>query len=76
MRNLNLQEELPEKEEPVRISKEKVKWPCKSKAHDPPGKIVSHTKEVYSDGWTKWTCLANNCGQVKFTRGGTVKEEV
>ncbi len=74
MSNLKLQEELPEKEEPVRISKEKVKRPCKSKLHDPPGKIVRHTKEVYSDGWTKWICLATNCGQVKFTMGITVKE--
>lgn len=74
MRKLNLRWELPEKEEPVRISKEEVKRSCKSKSHDPPGKIVRHTKEVFSDGWTRWVCLATNCGQVKFTRGGTVKE--
>ncbi len=48
---------------------------CKSKAHHPPGKIVRHIKEVYSDGWTKWICLAPHCGQVKFTKGMTVKEE-
>ncbi len=76
MRNLNLREELPEKEEPVRISKEKVYRSCKSKSHDPPGKIVSHIKEVYSDGWTKWICLSSNCGQVKFTRGMTFKEGI
>lgn len=70
MRNLNLREENLEKEEPVRISKEEVKRMCKSKAHHSPGKIVRHIKEVYSDGWTKWICLATNCGQVKFTRGG------
>ena len=66
---------MTEKEEPTRISKEKVKRMCKSKAHHPPGKIVSHIKEVYSDGWTKWICLTPHCGQVKFTMGMTVKEE-
>jgi len=66
---------MTEKEEPIRISKEKVKRLCKSKAHASPGKIVRHMKEVYSDGWTKWICLTSNCGQVKFTRGITVKEE-
>ena len=74
MRNLSLRKELPENEEPIRISKEEVKRSCKSKSHDPPGKIVRHIKEVYSDGWTRGECLSSNCGQVKFTRGGTFKE--
>jgi len=76
MRNLNVRWELPEKEEPVRISKEKAKRPCKSKAHKPPGKFVLHTKEIYSDGWTKWTCCKVSCGQVKFSIGMTFKEEM
>ena len=73
MRNLNLREELTEKEEPIRISKEKVRRLCKSSAHTSPGANLIHTKEVFSDGWTKYVC--HTCGQVKFTRGITVKEE-
>jgi len=58
---------MTEKEEPTRISKEKVKRLCKcwTKKMDPILKI--HTKEVFSDGWTRWVC--SNCGQVKFTMG-------
>ncbi len=62
-------EEVTEKEEPTLISKEKAKHPCKCSEH----RAVLHKKEVFSDGWTKWIC--SKCGQVKFTRGKTSKED-
>ncbi len=64
---------MTEKEAPTLISMEKVKRLCKSGAHKPPGAILLHRKEVFSDGWTRWVCY--KCGQVKFTRGITFKEE-
>jgi len=65
---------MTEKGEPRLISTERrVKRLCKSGAHKPPGAILLHRKEVFSDGWTKWVCY--KCGQVKFTRGMTFKEE-
>ena len=75
MKNLNLRGrrgELPEKEEAILISKEKVRRLCKSNYHGPSGSIVNHKKEVFSDGWTRWVCLM--CGQVKFSIGMTFKE--
>ena len=56
-------------EEVVRISKERIKRLCANSSHSVPG-IFSHTKEVFSDGWTRYVCL--NCGQVKFARGEEV----
>ncbi len=73
MRNLNPRLEVPEKEEPVLISVEKVKRLCNSNYHGASGSIIMHTKEVFSDGWTRWVCFT--CGQVKFSRGMTFKEK-
>lgn len=57
---------MTEKEEPTLISTErKVKSLCKCWSKKPIIKL--HTKEVFSDGWTRWVC--SNCGKVKFTRG-------
>lgn len=74
----NLDEEMIEKEEVTLISKERVKRLCKSNAHRAPGASghkskIMHTKEVLSDGWTRWVC--SNCGQVKFSKGITYEEE-
>jgi len=74
MKNPNLREhheEMPEKEEPTLISTEKAKHLCKCWSKKPTLKL--HTKEVFSDGWTRWVC--SNCGKVKFTRGMALKEE-
>ena len=58
-----------EKEEPTLISKKMARYLCKcrkiSKKDTP--KTTTHTKEVFSDGWTRWVC--SRCGQVKFSRG-------
>ena len=62
---------MTEKEEPTLISTEKVNHLCKCNSKKPTLKL--HTKEVFSDGWTKWTC--SNCGKIKFTMGMTFKEE-
>jgi len=73
MKNLNLREhyeEKTEKVEPTLISKEIVKHLCKCWHGKQTLKL--HTKEVFSDGWTKWTC--SECGQIKFTKGMTFKE--
>jgi len=56
-----------EEEVHLRISKEKVRRMCKSSSHASPGSLFVHTKEVFSDGWTRYVC--NTCGQVKFTMG-------
>jgi len=56
---------MTEKEEPTLISKEKVEYLCKCWSKK--STIKLHTKEVFSDGWTKWIC--SKCGKVKFTRG-------
>ena len=75
MKNLNhrnLYEEMTEKEESTLISTErKVKRLCKCWSTEPTLKL--QTKEVFSDGWTRWVC--SNFGKVKFTRGTTFKEE-
>jgi len=65
---------MTEKEEPTSLSKEKVKIRCKCwiGKHEKPT-FKTHKKEVFSDGWTKWTC--SFCGQVKFTIGMTFEEE-
>lgn len=67
-------EEVPKKV--TVISTEKVKRICKSSAHRDlnrgPRSFV-HIKSVLSDGYTKWEC--RTCGQVKFTKGITFKEE-
>jgi len=77
MKDLNLQEhyeKMTEKEEPTLISTEKIKILCKCWTKKPtPPTFKTHTKEVFSDGWTKWIC--SECGQVKFTIGMTFKEE-
>ncbi len=57
------------KVKPTLISTGKVKHPCKCTViskKDPP-KTTSHTREVFSDGWTRWVC--SKCGQVKFSKG-------
>ena len=56
---------MTEKEELTLISKEKIEYLCKCWSKKPTIKL--HTKEVFSDGWTKWIC--SKCGKVKFTRG-------
>lgn len=57
---------MTDKEEPTLISKEKkVEHLCKCWSKKPAIKL--HTKEVFSDGWTRWVC--SNCGKVKFTLG-------
>ena len=76
MKDLNLREHYEEmitKGDPTLLSTKEVKRLCKSNTHRPPGLITLHTKEVFSDGWTKWICLS--CGQLKFTMGLTIKEE-
>ena len=73
MSELRRYEEMTEKEEPILLSTEKVKRICKSGAHKPSGAITLHTKEVFSDGWTRWVC--SKCDQVKFTTGMTFEEE-
>ena len=75
MKKSNLRErheEMAEKEEPTLISKKKARHLCKRSKHDP-HKATPHTKEVFSDGWTRWVC--SKCGQVKFTKGMTFEEE-
>ena len=72
MRNLNPREGLTKKE-PIRISKDKVQKLCQSNYHGTSGSTLMHTREVFSDGWTRWVCLT--CGQVKFSRGITVKKD-
>ena len=62
---------MTEKEAPTLISKEKVEYLCKCWSKK--STIKLHTKEVFSDGWTRWVC--SKCGKVKFTRGMTFKEE-
>ena len=74
MRNLKIREELPEKEEPIRISKDKVTRLCWSNFHGSSGSKAMHTREIFSDGWTRWVC--GSCGQVKFSIGMTFKEEM
>jgi len=64
---------MTEKEEPTVISKERVERLCKCWTKPRPPSLKRHTKEVFSDGWTRWVC--SQCGQVKFTRGTTFKEE-
>ena len=64
---------MTEKEVPLRISNEKVRRLCKSSAHTSPGSIINHTKEVFSDGWTRYVCCT--CGQVKFTMGEEAEGE-
>jgi len=56
---------MTEKEEPMLISTEKVKHLCKCWSEDPI--LKRHTKEVFSDGWTRYVC--SNCGKVNFKRG-------
>ena len=64
---------MTEKEEPTLISTEKkVKHLCKCWSKKPIIKV--HTKEVFSDGWTRWVC--SNCGKVKFTLGEVALQEV
>jgi len=58
-------EEMTEKEDPTLISMGKVKILCKCWSKKPT--LKRHTKEVFSDGWTRWVC--SNCGKVKFTWG-------
>ena len=65
MKKSNIQEEMAEKEEPTLISTEKVKHLCKCWSEDPI--LKRHTKEVFSDGWTRYVC--SNCGKVNFSRG-------
>lgn len=62
---------MTEKEELTLISKEKIEYLCKCWSKKPTIKL--HTKEVFSDGWTRWIC--SKCGKVNFTRGTTFKEE-
>ncbi len=63
---------MTEKEKPTLISTErKVKRLCKCWSKELILKL--HTKEVFSDGWTRWVC--SQCGKVNFTRGMTFKEE-
>jgi len=65
---------MTEKEEPTLLSKEKVKILCKCWTKKPTSPTLkTHTKEVFSDGWTKWTC--SECGQVKFTMGEEAEAE-
>ena len=61
-----------EPEEIILLSKKRVKYPCKCSQHDPP-KPLLHTKEVFSDGWTKLIC--GRCGQVKFKFGKELEGE-
>jgi hypothetical protein len=64
---------MTEKDGPTLISTEKkVKRLCKCWSKKPIIKL--HTKEVFSDGWTRWVC--SNCGKVKFTRGEEAFQEV
>ncbi len=57
---------MTKKEEPTLISTEKkVEHLCKCWSKKLVIKL--HTKEVFSDGWTRWVC--SNCGKVKFTWG-------
>jgi transposase-like protein len=49
------------------ISTEKVNHLCKCWTKPRPPSLKRHTKEVFSDGWTRWVC--SNCGKVKFTWG-------
>ena len=64
-------EEITEKEKPTLLSTEKVKRLCKCWSKEPTLKL--QTKEVFSDGWTRWVC--SNCGKVKFTRGEEAEAE-
>jgi hypothetical protein len=79
MKNLNLRGrhgERTEKEKPILISKEKVTRFCLSNYHPPSGSIVNHTKEVFSDGWTKWIMSHVWPGEVHNRddiQGGNVK---
>ena len=64
---------MTEKEEPTLISTEKINHLCKCWSKKPTlPTLKTHTKEGYSDGWTKWVC--SECGQVKFTIGMTFEE--
>ncbi len=63
---------MTEKEEPTLIlTEKKVEHLCKCWSKKPT--IHPHTKEVFSDGWTRWVC--SNCGKVKFTRGEEAEAE-
>jgi len=65
-------EEITEKEEPKLISTEKkVNHLCKCWSKEPT--IKFHTKEVFSDGWTRLVC--SQCGKVKFKRGKEAEAE-
>jgi len=64
-------EEMTEKEEPTLLSKEKVNHLCKCWSKKPSLKF--HTKEVFSDGWTRLVC--SQCGKVKFKRGEEAEVE-
>ena len=62
---------MTEKKEAALLSTEKVKRLCKCWSKK--STIKLHTKEVFSDGWTRWVC--SQCGKVNFTRGMTFKDE-
>ena len=62
---------MTEKEEATVISKEKVERLCKCWSKPKPPTLKRHTKEVFSDGWTKFIC--STCGQVSFTRETRVR---
>jgi len=64
-------EEITEKEKPILLSIEKVEILCKCWSKEPTLKL--QTKEVFSDGWTRFVC--SNCGKVKFTRGEEAEAE-
>ena len=59
--------------EPTLLSTGKAKILCKCWSGKPkPPTAKLHSKEVFSDGWTRWVC--SNCGKVKFTMGMTLEE--
>ena len=48
----------------IRLSKKKVRRPCKSTEHQPNWAMGFHSEEIYSDGWTKLVCI--RCGRVSY----------
>jgi len=66
-------EEITEKVKPILLSMEKVEILCKCWSESKKFTLKIHTKEVFSDGWTRFVC--SRCGQVKFKRGKEAEAE-
>jgi len=63
---------MTEKEEVTVISMEKVKRLCRCWSIPKHPTLKRHTKEVLSDGWTRFIC--SRCGQVSFKIGEEAEE--